>query len=82
MRRVFENIGAVLAEAEMDFANGVKFTNYLVNPDDLVELRVVRLELWEEYFLTETFRPTRCSLCRGLRDWIASWKLGCIAVSC
>jgi enamine deaminase RidA (YjgF/YER057c/UK114 family) len=49
-RKIFENIGAVLAEADMDFSNVVKFTNYLVNPDDLGELRTVRAALWEEFF--------------------------------
>jgi 2-iminobutanoate/2-iminopropanoate deaminase len=49
-RKVFENIGAVLAEADMDFSNVVKFTNYLVNPDHLAEFRAVRSELWGEFF--------------------------------
>jgi 2-iminobutanoate/2-iminopropanoate deaminase len=49
-RKVFENIGAVLAEADMDFSNVVKFTNYLVNPDHLPEFRTVRSELWAEFF--------------------------------
>jgi enamine deaminase RidA (YjgF/YER057c/UK114 family) len=49
-RQVFENMGAVLAEANMDFSNVVKFTNYLVNPEDLPGLRTVRTELWVEFF--------------------------------
>jgi 2-iminobutanoate/2-iminopropanoate deaminase len=49
-RKVFENIGAVLAEANMDFSNVVKFTNYLINPDHLAEFRAVRSELWGELF--------------------------------
>jgi 2-iminobutanoate/2-iminopropanoate deaminase len=49
-RKVFENIGAVLAEAEMDFSNVVKFTNYLVDPDHMAEFRAVRSELWSEFF--------------------------------
>jgi enamine deaminase RidA (YjgF/YER057c/UK114 family) len=49
-RKVFENIGAVLAEATMDFSNIVKFTNYLVNPEDLVAFRAVRSELYENLF--------------------------------
>ncbi|HVB06245.1 MAG TPA: RidA family protein [Acidimicrobiales bacterium] len=49
-RRVFQNIGAVLAEAGMGFGNVVKFTNYLVDPSHLPELRAVRGELWPELF--------------------------------
>jgi enamine deaminase RidA (YjgF/YER057c/UK114 family) len=49
-RKVFENIGQVLAAADMNFSNVVKFTNYLVNPDDLPELRAVRSELWGDLF--------------------------------
>lgn len=49
-RRVFENLGVVLEEAGMSFSNVVKFTNYLINPEDMSALRVVRTELWAEYF--------------------------------
>jgi enamine deaminase RidA (YjgF/YER057c/UK114 family) len=50
VHQVFANIGSVLAEAEMDFSNVVKFTNYLVDADDLPVFRAVRSQLWTEYF--------------------------------
>lgn len=49
-RKVFENIGAVLAEAGMDFSHVVKFTNYLLSPEHLPLLRNVRSSLWPELF--------------------------------
>jgi 2-iminobutanoate/2-iminopropanoate deaminase len=54
-KKVFENIGAVLAEAAMDFSNVVKFTNFLVDPAHLPELRTVRGELWPQLFPDGSF---------------------------
>ncbi len=54
-KKVFENIGAVLAEAGMDFSNVVKFTNFLVDPAHLPDLRAVRGELWPQFFPDGSF---------------------------
>ena len=63
-QKVFENIGAVLAEAGMTFANVVKFTNYLVNPDEhLPDLRTVRscTRCGQSSSPTAPSPPTLCS---------------------
>lgn len=50
VRQVFENIGIVLHEADMDFTNVMKFTTYIVNPDHIAELQKVRDEIHPSLF--------------------------------
>ena len=54
-RQVFENLGQVLAEANMDFSNVLMLRNYMVNPDDMPGFRVVRDELYLTLFPNGNF---------------------------
>ncbi len=46
-RNVFDNIRAILLDADMDFENLIKLTTYMVGRDNLDEMRKLRLDLME-----------------------------------
>ncbi|HVB07178.1 MAG TPA: RidA family protein [Acidimicrobiales bacterium] len=81
-RRVFENIGAVLAEAGMDFGNVVKLNYYLVNADHMPELVTLREELWPVLFPDGAFpAATLCVVSRLGRAEVLV-EIEAIAVDC
>jgi enamine deaminase RidA (YjgF/YER057c/UK114 family) len=57
MRQVFDNFGEVLQAAGMSFDNVVKFTTYLVHPDDIANFYDVRVQLFPTLFSTDVYPP-------------------------
>jgi enamine deaminase RidA (YjgF/YER057c/UK114 family) len=57
MRQVFTNLGHVLGDAGMEFADVLKFTTYLIAPDDVESFYATRAELFPTLFPTEAYPP-------------------------
>jgi 2-iminobutanoate/2-iminopropanoate deaminase len=55
LRQTFVNIGKLLAEVGMDFSNIVRFTTYLVSPDDIEEFYRVRADVFSDLYPTGEF---------------------------
>lgn len=57
MRQVFANFAAVLAAASLTFDHVVKFTTYLISPDDIENFYAVRARLFPELFSQPEYPP-------------------------
>jgi enamine deaminase RidA (YjgF/YER057c/UK114 family) len=57
MRQAFSNVGHVLADAEMEFADVLKFTTYLVEPGHVESFYSTRAELFPALFPTAAYPP-------------------------
>lgn len=57
MRQVFTNLGHVLGEAGMEFADVLKFTTYLVDPSHVESFYSTRAQLFPSLFPTEAYPP-------------------------
>ena len=66
MRQVFANFGAVLAAASLTFDHVVKFTTYLVNPDDIDNFYAVRAGLFPDLFSQPDYPPNTLLVVRRL----------------
>src|SRR5262249_34953715 len=56
-RKVFDNFGAVLEAAGMTFDHVVKFTTYLINPDNIGDFYRVRAEVFPTLFTASEYPP-------------------------
>ncbi len=57
MRQVFANLGHVLEDADMQFANVLKFTTYLVNPGHIESFYACRAKIFQTIFPTNGYPP-------------------------
>lgn len=57
MRQAFTNVGHVLHDSGMDFADVLKFTTYLVEPSHVELFYAARAELFPELFPTAAYPP-------------------------
>ena len=57
MRQVFANLTLVLKEADMAFANVLKFTTYLVNPGHIEPFYECRANIFQSIFPSNQYPP-------------------------
>ena len=57
MRQAFTNMSYVLGAADMEFADVLKFTTYLIEPSDVESFYATRAELFPTMFPTAAYPP-------------------------
>jgi len=75
-KQIFHNLGTVLAGVGCGFEDVIKFTTYLVNPDDLDQFMELRQELFPTLFNGGPYPPNTLLMINRLvkKSSCSKWK--------
>jgi enamine deaminase RidA (YjgF/YER057c/UK114 family) len=66
MRQVMKNIEGILASAGADWAHVVRFTVYVVGPQNIAAVRETRAQLWPQYYPDGNYPTSTFLVVEGL----------------
>jgi enamine deaminase RidA (YjgF/YER057c/UK114 family) len=81
VRKAFENIRILLAEAGMDFSNVVKFNSYLVSVDDMPAFTTAREEIYKDLYPNGEYPPHTLVIVDRLRPRELLFEIDTIAAA-